>query len=484
MQKKKRLSLDYQLNFSQVQPADKNFEKAVVAIAYTGLNRNNSIIEKETFEKALPTIKNIPLVGNYDISTDTLGGHDLKIVTNANDELEIVNATEPFGVIPESAKQWWEEREDGKEYLMTDVLMWKRCPATQHIINKGTVNQSMEITVEEGNYEMTEEMRCHIKDFEFAALCAIGVEPCFEQASVQLASERAATSFAKQFNLMLEDLKAFTLNEGEETEMEKETVIDTEVIREIPEEVFEEAIEQEEVLEENKETDEEVAETEEAEVSEEFETAEAGESEVVFANLYKEKLAVLSGLFEDTTERNEQGFVVGGTSFRVMEYSDEHLFVSKTVWNDTNWENENLRYSYVYNDKEHTAMLTSSPVKVYSRWLTNEEIQKLEEEKRTFQAMEEEVARLREFKAQTEKDAHKEAVTEILDMFREELSDVEEFISLCENAENMPVQDVENTCYMLRGKKTFSRKATKKSVKLPVETDMQAVKSPYGDIFK
>lgn len=106
-----------------------SFDSGVLRVAYTGKNRNNSFISKETYERCIQSIYNCPIVCNYDRETDTIGSHDIELVSTDDGGMKIVNITQPVGVIPESAKYWWEEIEDNSgvhEYLCVDALIWKR----------------------------------------------------------------------------------------------------------------------------------------------------------------------------------------------------------------------------------------------------------------------------------------------------------------------------------------------------------------------
>ena len=56
-----------------------SFDKGIMRVAYTGRNPNNSFISRETFEKCIGTIYNVPVVAHYDRDTDTIGGHDMPV---------------------------------------------------------------------------------------------------------------------------------------------------------------------------------------------------------------------------------------------------------------------------------------------------------------------------------------------------------------------------------------------------------------------
>lgn len=229
---KRKLGINFELNFNEIIQANKSFKKAKCAIAYAGKNRNRSYISKETFEAALPSIKNIPLVGNYDIEKNQLGSHDLRIVTDSEGQAKLINATVPFGVVPESANQWWEEV-NGIDYLWTDVLLWDRSPITEFVVNNRKVAQSMEINVFDDKYEILEDGVCKINEFQFEALCAIGVEPCFESANIQIAQNYVLSDYAKQFSMLLNDLKEF--NEEGEIDLKKKNSVDTDDILKVTE---------------------------------------------------------------------------------------------------------------------------------------------------------------------------------------------------------------------------------------------------------
>ena len=182
-----------------------SFDMGKMRIAYPGDNRNNTHISKEVFENCLNTLWNVPVVAHYIRETEEIGGHDVALVENQDGSFKMVNETTPVGVVPESAVFTWETvtETDGRqnEYLCTDVLLWKRQEAYDKIKADGITSQSMEIQVKamhmaDGIY--------YIDDFEFQALCLIGVEPCFESASLEVFS---ADTFQSKFSDMMKDLK-------------------------------------------------------------------------------------------------------------------------------------------------------------------------------------------------------------------------------------------------------------------------------------
>lgn len=201
----KVLNMTYASSLTNLCEVNSSFDTGVLRICYTGKNRNGSSISKRAIQKSLQSIYNCPIVCNYDRETDTLGGHDVEVVRDDNGGLHIVNITQPIGVIPESAKVWFDEFEedDGTvhEYLYAEALLWKRQEAYRKIRQDGITAHSMEITVRDG--EMVNDVY-HIKDFEFTAFALIGVEPCFESSALEMFSKQ---DFKQQLSEMMHELK-------------------------------------------------------------------------------------------------------------------------------------------------------------------------------------------------------------------------------------------------------------------------------------
>ena len=183
----KVLNVTYTSSLTNLCKVNSSFDTGVLRICYTGKNRNNSYLSKETILKSIPSIYNCPIVCNYDRETDTLGGHDVDVVRNGDGSLQIINATTPVGVVPESARVWFEdfEEDDGTihEYLYADVLLWKRQEAYKKIKTDGITAHSMEIKVNSGK---SIDGIYHIEDFEFNAFALIGVTPCFESSALEM----------------------------------------------------------------------------------------------------------------------------------------------------------------------------------------------------------------------------------------------------------------------------------------------------------
>ena len=207
----KVMHLTFSSSLSQIVEKNESFDAGVLRVAYVGNNRNGSYISKKTFEKAMPSIYNCPVVCHYDRETDSIGGHDMEVYTDNDGELNLVNLTQPVGVIPESASYRWETvvEDDGSEheYLDVDVVLWKRQEAYKKIKEDGVVAHSMEINVNDG--EMSDG-KYVINDMTFTAFCLLGddVEPCFESSSLEVFSY---SDFKSEWQQMMDEFKQYSL---------------------------------------------------------------------------------------------------------------------------------------------------------------------------------------------------------------------------------------------------------------------------------
>ena len=219
----KIMHLTYSSSLSNLCEINSSFDTGVLRVAYTDANRNGSFISKDAYERCIKTIYNCPVVCNYNRDDDSIGGHDSEIVSTEDGGLRLVNITQPVGVIPESANYYWENitEENGSvhEYLCVDVLLWKRQEAYRKIKEDGITSESMEVTVKDGRFDKNSGYYV-IEDFEFTAFCLLGddVEPCFEQAALEVFS---ANEFKQQMTDMMAELKeTFTLVNTQKNEID------------------------------------------------------------------------------------------------------------------------------------------------------------------------------------------------------------------------------------------------------------------------
>lgn len=424
----KKLKLDFEMTIFDVVDLNKSFSAAKCLVCYTGRNRNYSDIGKQKIIDALPSIRNIPVVGRYDVDKDDFGSHDVKIINKENG-IDIVNATIPFGVVPESANQWFETRivnGEEKECFFTDVVLWKRQHGYEHIAKVGTISESMEIDVSE--YMIDQDGYCIIDKFQFEALCLLGesVEPCFENACVQMYSNEIVSDFKLQFSEMLREFKELNQSSTTVTDVTMEVDIDknnggstmaeeikNEVVGEVTETVVEETVE---------ETVEDVAE----EVVEE--TTDEVTEEIV----------------EETVEENKEDT----PTEEVVEEATEETVV----------EESNEDYSVLYSEL-----------------------------KEKYDALENEVVSLREYKQTKESEERKCAEDALFADYEEIIGKTEEFKSLKEKASEFSLDALKKECLCIVGMYSMTNKTkeTNKldSLKFSLEPEISE-DEPYGGLMK
>ena len=232
----KKLKYDLESAIEMIGSDDAVFAPAKIMIGYCGDNRNYSNISEEVYMNA--RIKNIPVVANFISDKNDFGGHDVKII-HTEDGIDFYAATVPFGLVPESAKQWFtEEMVDGemKKCYWTECLLWKRQYGFEKIAQAKRINHSMEISASE--YTERDDGIVQIDKMDFEALCLLGsdVEPCFENSRLELGyaldSEIAEMMEQyKQYCLSIEGVNKMD-NENKFTENEQvnepETVVEPE----------------------------------------------------------------------------------------------------------------------------------------------------------------------------------------------------------------------------------------------------------------
>ena len=144
---------------------------------------NNVKFSQESTMNALPTLKNIPIVALYKDDEQNFGDHEI-----IRDVDGIRYGTYPICMIPESAEQWIEEvqTEEGvKQYLCSDILLWKRQKKEFQLIkSQGTFSVSMEVGMVD--YEFSSNKVCNVNSFYFTAIAVLGngVKPAFKDACI------------------------------------------------------------------------------------------------------------------------------------------------------------------------------------------------------------------------------------------------------------------------------------------------------------
>lgn len=510
----KILNLTFASSITDLCEVNSSFDSGVLRIAYTGVNRNGTVISKETFERCIRTIYNCPIVCNYDRESDTLGGHDIEVARSNDGIITLVNLTTPVGCIPESAKVFWETivEEDGHthEYLCAEALLWKRQEAYQKIKRDGIVAHSMEITVKDGE---SIDGLYHIRDFEFTAFALIGVEPCFESSSLEVFSKK---DFKVQLaEMMLELKESFNLVNPSHTEDDNitqnysteggEQVLDrNELIAKygIDVEALDFSIddytveELEEKFKAMQDSDVEPTHTDEGE----------GQNVVDDDN---ENFALMSNVLDEITRSLDEVKIQRdwGECTRYWFVDCDLEAQEVYCWDTNDW----LLYGFTYamdgdtvkidfdskkrkkyiiadfDEGEQTSPIAQIFTQMEQKIQDNAEWEaKYHDASNTIASMNTELAELRKFKSETEDAVAQSEREEVFAQF-EDLSGVDAFEELRDACAEYDIATLEEKCYAIRGRQSavacrFSAKP--KTPKLVVEHENQVENTPYGGLFE
>ena len=201
-----KTSLNGIVRFEPIKALNSSFTLFKAYVMALGKNRNRSCINRDAADKALPSLYNIPVIGNIYKGEDSelhMGGHDSVLKKHPNSLPTFESICVPYGVVPMQDNVHYEDVEDPdgvtRQYLVADVILWTgRWPELE--LAKDTdessdvwFNQSMEIDVYEAAPLEEDKAYTDIRQYEYSALCLLGksdddhynVEPCFHEAKVE-----------------------------------------------------------------------------------------------------------------------------------------------------------------------------------------------------------------------------------------------------------------------------------------------------------
>ena len=303
-------------SLGNLERVNERFAKVKIRIAYEGENRNGSYISKETFEKAIPTLKYVPVVGYYLEDDKMFDGHTEKLEI-VGDDWTWKSLTQPYGVVTDEAPFWEDVKTlngEIKSYLTCYAMLWiARYPELEGI-KEGDFAQSMELICNKG-YWSEEDNLYHIEDFTFDALCILQKkEPCFEDSKITLNFSKE--KFEEEYKSMITELKEYTfslLEGGEKMEDNKEITTEelevnteNEFAKEVEEREDEEMAKKKKCEADNEdEESEEMAKKKKCESETEDDSEEEKEDYEVKYNEVVEELNTLKADFTDLTSELE-----------------------------------------------------------------------------------------------------------------------------------------------------------------------------------
>ncbi len=501
--KQLRVKAYFDTNIEKINPL---FSKVKIRIAYTGENRNNSYISKEAFEKALPTIYNCPIIGEFIEAIDDFGSHGGKIEISDKD-IKYIHTTKPYGVINENSEITWEDvvEEDGtvNTYLCATGYLWTGRYDELASVIENSKSQSMEIEISKGEFKKINDKDLYaIDNFIFSAFCILGedVEPCFESSSVTTYSFNKE-EFKEQFNEMLSELKKFNLqNQSSNLEVDNKNFSAKEDKK--LDERLELIAKYNLTVEELDFSIEEISLEDLEEKLKEF-TKEGDKIEVSFSATYRQKRDALNNVLDPKIERDEDGNLIREEYYWVSDFDDEYVYVERTIWTADNYENTYGRYTYTFDKETLTATITSEFEEMVLTWLTLEENKKIQEErsnanaeyeklkeefdeyKNNYSTPNSEVERLENFEKDTLINQRKEAEDALFAQFDEKIKGVGEYEALKTKASEYDLDALEKECFVILGKRSANFSIKPKQNKVKIEfSKTQEQKDEFTDLFE
>lgn len=467
------------------------FAKVKVYVCYAGKNRNRTEIPQDVLEDMSKTIYGIPVIGEYDSVNNCLKGHGGKLEIT-DDGVEFVQTTVPYGFVDPTTPVFYETvtELDGitkNDYLCCYAYLWyKRYPEIESVLknqDNKPIGQSMEVEVED--YSMSEDDYFVFKKAHFSALCLLGVEPCFE--SAKATSKFSIEDSKATYQEMMEAFKSYTLKNFEEGGNEVEDF--------------------------KKKRKCSKCETEH-EVSDDFSDDEEFICDLCKEeNTFSKKTTVFELSFDDIREKLYQLIKKEDCYCWIVEtFTDKFIYV-KEIWEDDKYECRYYKQGYEMDNED--IKLVGDSIEVFAEFLTQEEIDKLNEEKQSytnnietlkaenydlqtkFGELDTEVKFLREYKAEIEQakfEAEETNRRKFIDSELEEFSELNSCDGYKEIMDKKYEVDVETSKILLKAlaydngvilgkKKNFSKK-DKTVVTIPIEninTDIE--KDPYDGIL-
>ena len=454
-----------------------SFTIAKVYVCAEGKNRNGSFISHEAIVNAIPSIYNIPVVahlfrdkeGNYHV-----GGHDYVLEREDDGTLVYQPVTVPFGVVPERDTFQFEDVEepDGRgihTYLTGQVILWTgRFPelGEAYLGEDKYFGQSMEIVIDDYRDYEEDKNYTEITSFFFDALTLLGegVEPCFPEAKVIPFSADDET-FAKLFTEFKHEIAEFDgldNNEKGGNNMENGMNENTGHVEEVAPE--QKNVEPEVASEVSGEAEAQP----ESEVAPEADEAEAAEpeGEAFSRNIppeaftFRERADALEEAFGGEEDVFADGQWVASIYRHIVDFTDDNvIYRQEEYWLEGGWKPVHYyRAGYAYDSDAHVATRTSESVEVFCRYLSREDIEKLEADNAEF-------ALLKEFKADCDRKAKEASYDEALEEFSD-MNGLEAYQAVYENRYSYESVDaLKDACYLIRGKfAAFSKNTVKPNV--------------------
>ena len=151
--------------------------RTTVRVCHTLKNANRSYISEENMKKAMPTLKNKPVLASIIENDDgelDFNGHDMRIVDNADGEHEIEYIERQVGSFTEDDPTLEYDAEYDKTYVIAKAVIPREYTKAAEIMERrGGTDVSCELSVNDFKYNAKEKY-LEITDFYFSGVTLLG----------------------------------------------------------------------------------------------------------------------------------------------------------------------------------------------------------------------------------------------------------------------------------------------------------------------
>ena len=462
---------------SKIETVNKEFDHVKIYTFGVGANRNYSYVSKTELDKALPSLNYLPVVGHlieeYDADGNVtgryFGGHDY-VVT---DDLKVKMLTVPYGVVISDTAQYETVEEYGQqvEYLTTEAYLWTgRYPEMKDAIYSGETwfGESAEISFEQWRPWSENSLYTELLDVNFSALCLLGksddpekhTEPCFQSARVEPMDNSTFALDGAQFSQLMGEMReqlAFSLENrqlhqkgGSEMTQEERDAIFAEFSL-TPSDV-------------DFDLTEEMSADELREKLEAFKAAKEGQTSL-FSMTYRQKDDAIREAIRafNKEERDAQGKLVKEVYCYLNDFDDEFAYFCASVYTPQSCADKHYKCAYSIGEDGKAAM-NGEAQEVFLKWLTAEEVQKIEADQNRLNE-------LIQFKQSVEESEFAEKKDTLLNEFSD-VAGLEEFSAIKDELETRKtgsVDDIEMKLFALRGKQVKLEKPAKSMSRIGID---------------
>lgn len=295
---------------------DSRFLRVKIWLMHTGRNYNGSVFSKESVIKAIPSLKNTPIlayVEDNSIGEKDFSDHRIELHVE-NGELVEKYMGQAIGVIPETNNAQFETRigDDGveREYLTVEGLVWAKWEDPIEIFKEYNIKgQSMELH-DEFTGKFDENGLFHFDEFKFFGACALGEETLPAMNSATIEAQFSTKDIEKEIQTKLEEFKLNFGANKEEVEVPKKeenvTVSEDKVEDTTTTKDTEETEETKDTVTEDEKVEKNEDETETTKENEDVETKEVESENEVSIDMKQETQAELEALKEKFATLKEE----------------------------------------------------------------------------------------------------------------------------------------------------------------------------------